>query len=422
MRNRTYSLRVGFLSDTGRVRERNEDALALYLPYSNEESVAAFDAILLVADGMGGHEAGDAASRFVAGSLIRALTTDPARPEDPERTAEYMRALLRRVDRELRRHVEALGLTTAGSTATIAALYTDTLFVAHVGDSRLYRLRAGELRQMTPDHSWVADQVRAGLMTVEEAMVHPRRNLLTECLGIGKPPRVAVLREKAQVGDRYMLCSDGLHAEVGDAVITRALLEEESAQQAAARLAGIANEAGGSDNITVIVCDLLPLEASTTQPELRAVPLTGNGNSIGVTTSPGVPAPQEEFAPAGWTDDTDEVAEDNHSIRVAAGASTLSGRAVGRLVSSAVLAAGLVMLLGGGAVWCCLDRDAERAADGPDVTTPPAVPAPSPSPDAPATIPAPPVLRDTVQGGMPVGIDTPPGANNSPSHDRGDPR
>ncbi|CAN5777710.1 hypothetical protein BH23GEM9_BH23GEM9_25980 [soil metagenome] len=469
MSNRDFTVAVGFHSHTGRVRERNEDSLALYMPYRNEASVAAFDAIMLVADGMGGHEAGDAASRFVADRLIGALTDESVHPPDMGRTGEYMRALLRRVDRDLRSYVGSLGVGTAGSTATLAALHGTSLFVGHVGDSRLYRLRGDDFSQLTPDHSWVAEQVRAGLMSAAEAANHPRRNILTECLGIGKPPRVSVLKTDVHPGDRYMLCTDGLHGGVPDAVIAQILLDEAVPQDAVNRLITAANDAGGSDNTTVIVFDLVSSGLHATEPGARAVPhpgvvtaetlvpAAGNGGAATVVASDAAGMPEVKASdtrtdvaaskPSATESPLDPVAShdsgppgdedgpsDEHRPHDEDGPSdehrhydeyrpydsqTRAGRTPQRL-ATAVFIAGLLVVLSGGALatWQYLEPG-EHALERRISDEPPSDAELLDQLHGP-TIPAPPLLRDTAQRTSDTRSDTAAGDRQPQSDERGD--
>ncbi len=251
---REWRLEVGFLTDVGRHRERNEDAFSLYLPYAGEENETPFDAVFAVADGMGGHEGGEIAGRFAAQAVEQALSTRGA--PAPENVNEWIRAFLGRVNEELcelsaTREV-ARGM---GSTLTLLVVRDGQAHLGHVGDSRCYRFKDGTLEQLTRDHSWVAEQLRAGLLTPEEARDHPKRNLLTQCLGVEGDLDVFVADRPLEDGCRYLLCSDGLHGMVPDHVLSRTLGEESDPQAAAARLVRLALEAGGHDNITVIVAD-----------------------------------------------------------------------------------------------------------------------------------------------------------------------
>lgn len=403
-------LRVGFVTDTGRARERNEDALSLYLPYDGDDRVGPLDGLFIVADGMGGHDAGDQASRFVADSVANALTrgTTSAEGADGEPTgdviAEWLRRALRRIDRELRKEVKAAGLPNqAGSTATVAAVMGDTLHIAHVGDSRAYRLRSGELEQLTRDHSWVADQVRGGLMTPEDAATHPKRHMLTHCLGIGQAPSIDVDAHPIMAGDRFLLSSDGLHGVVPDRVIARVLSDEADAQVAARRLTDIANEAGGPDNVTVIV-----LDASA----LPVVPIRTDSDTAGPgTTSPGTgtdatPAGPGATDPAGagveaavrspGQGDTAASAAgaDSDGGVEAAAAPAVAGAHRSNLAMHAILVAGVLMIAGATTfgAWQYLGTRGARsslASDSTDLPTPDTTAIPTVAADTMSPAPVP---------------------------------
>ena len=313
-------LRFGFVTHAGLERERNEDAFVVYAPYEGEPPVGAFDALFVVADGMGGHESGDVASRFVADYVAAALTRDVQLANEIE-PATHIEEVMRRADADLRELVRAEGLQHgAGSTLTLAAWRGHTLHLGHVGDSRVYRLRAGALTQLTEDHSWVADQVRAGLLSIEEAVVHPKRNLLTQSIGVGNDLRVFSAAHAAVAGDRYMICTDGLHGVVPAETLARVLAEEADAQSAAARLVSIANEAGGPDNITCVVFDV---QTPATQ------------------TAPGALAPLSDTLPLS-SDTLRDVPATNLTIT--------HTRPARRLLPHALLAAGVVLVMSAGAL------------------------------------------------------------------------
>ena len=321
-------LHVGFLSDPGKARERNEDAFAVCLTYDGEERVGPLDAVFVVADGMGGHEGGDVASRFVADAIARSLTTGaPAVPDSSEShdgdlaeaISRWIATSVRAVDRGLRQHVRECGLEkNAGSTATVAAILGETLYLAQVGDSRGYRLRGGVLDQLTRDQSWIAEQVRAGLLTPEQAAVHPKRNMLTHCMGIGETPPIDVTAHSLEPGDRYLLSSDGLHGEVPGDVLARVLAEETKPQAAAERLVRLANEAGGPDNITALVFDvrLAATQAAVTQESPALVQETAESE---VAALPDTPTPVTERR---------HVARRAALVMIAAGALAAAGAAV----------------------------------------------------------------------------------------------
>jgi serine/threonine protein phosphatase PrpC len=292
-------LNVGFVTDTGQSRERNEDAYALYLPYDGEVKVGPLDGLFVLADGMGGHEGGDLASRFVADAIVGALTRDMTvhanedravvSPDAGATVAQWIARSVRNADRELRRLAKREGLANAGSTVTVAAVHDASLFLVHVGDSRGYRMNGGRLEQLTHDDSWVAEQVRAGVLTPDEAAAHPKRHMLTRCLGIGQPPTIEVVTHGLAAGDRFLLCTDGLHGVVPTDVVERVLVDEREPQQAAARLVRLANDVGGPDNITVIVFDVRSgVAAATTEPGTPALDPA--------TTDPGSPSHIETLA------------------------------------------------------------------------------------------------------------------------------
>jgi protein phosphatase len=207
--------------------------------------------VYLVADGMGGHEAGDAASR-TAIEVLRQLATGTPGPEDA-----------RRMIREAHAAVRDLPATTGrrpGTTATGVVLTehgdTPCWLVVNVGDSRTYRMAGAVLEQVTLDHSEVAELVASGIVPADEASRHPRRNVVTRVLGGGSSrvqPDVWLL--PVSPGDRMLVCSDGLTDELSDARIEAELRAEDNAQPAADRLVAAALAAGGHDNITAIVVD-----------------------------------------------------------------------------------------------------------------------------------------------------------------------
>lgn len=347
-----WRIALGFQSDAGRARERNEDAYAVFLPYEGEERTTSVDGLFAVADGMGGHEAGDFASRFAADALLRAVTVEG----DLDLEARYQW-----ISRELRRIAVERGSSHGmGSTMTAAILRGDVLDVAHVGDTRLYRLR-DRLEQLTPDHSWVAEQQRAGLLTPEEAAAHPRRNLLTQCLGIGPDLKVYRAEYTVQEGDRYLICCDGLHGQIPDPVIERVLRDETVPQKAVHRLVEMANETGGPDNITAVVFDLARTAVvSDTMPALAVTP-----------------APMDTPVP--------ELAAVEIPVETAAPR---------RRWSVPLIAAGLALVLGA-AGWSAyagfLADDGGSTGVAPDTSAVRADPAPGPSPadqSRPAELPA----------------------------------
>lgn len=292
--NPRWALRIGLLSDVGRSRHRNEDAMAAFLPYHGENPEARGEALFLVADGMGGHEAGDMASAFVAQVVRDWFTQLPPGDAFHETSAEFrhaLRSLLEAANQDLVELARKEGLVSgAGSTATVACLRGGRLHIAHVGDTRLYRLRGGRLEQLTEDHSWVAEQQRAGLLNADEVANHPQRHMLTECLGVGPTVRVFTDALDVNAGDQYLLCSDGLHGPLHDEAIARVLSEETDPQQAARRLVALANDHSGPDNITAVVVHVLEPAAevaATTRSSTTA------GSAMAITVPGIIPTPAD---------------------------------------------------------------------------------------------------------------------------------
>ncbi|MDA8070497.1 MAG: Stp1/IreP family PP2C-type Ser/Thr phosphatase [Actinomycetota bacterium] len=235
-------IRSGSASDVGRVRSMNEDRLL--------ESVALF----AVADGMGGHAGGEVASDLAIGALQRAFTAEPS-----ERG--LIEAVRRANQAVWERSLEDPQVRGMGTTITAAALVPtgagDRLVVVNVGDSRAYRFAAGDLRQMTRDHSVAEELVARGELSEAEAAVHPQRHILTRALGIGPEVEVDAWELSPGPGERFVLCSDGLTNEVGDDQIAEVLRRVREPRKAADALVRLANEHGGSDNITVVVVDVV---------------------------------------------------------------------------------------------------------------------------------------------------------------------
>jgi protein phosphatase len=237
---------TGAATDVGRVREGNEDA------YLVDDAMG----LVAVADGMGGHRAGEVASATALEALRSAITHGRPLRESMEDANEavFTKSL---TDEELR------GM---GTTLTAATLVTGgTVLVGHVGDSRAYLLHDGELRQVTVDHSLVEELVREGRLTADEAAVHPQRSIITRALGVDASVEVDVYPVELAPGDRLLLCSDGLTGMVQAETIAATLRREEDPARAAAALIDAANVAGGEDNITAVVV------AVTDDPPMRAV-------------------------------------------------------------------------------------------------------------------------------------------------------
>lgn len=239
----TYSAGI----DKGRVRNNNEDAIAL------DEGLG----LVVLADGMGGYQAGEVASGM-ASILIRdemALWLKQA--ATPPRAVDVRQALGRTVS-EANLAIFTKGLTLPecrgmGTTVVAAVFMSDMLVLGHVGDSRAYRLREGQLTQLTKDHSVLQEEIDAGLVTPEQALMATHKNLVTRALGVDPGVVMDLIEEGVQPGDLYLLCSDGLTDMVRDSQITQILQMPQTLQNKADQLVDAANELGGRDNISVVL-------------------------------------------------------------------------------------------------------------------------------------------------------------------------
>jgi PPM family protein phosphatase len=222
-------------TDTGRQRRSNEDNFFRSAP------------LFAVADGMGGARAGEVASQLLVETLQAGL---PDHGSDEERLAERVREANQRIHQLAQRDADRAGM---GTTATAAYVGEDCVSVAHVGDSRAYRLRDGRLEQLTRDHSLVEELKRRGKLTDEEAEEHPQRSVITRALGPEARVDVDTLTVPARADDVFLLCSDGLSGMVPEERMAEIIAEGATMERAALALIREANERGGRDNITVVL-------------------------------------------------------------------------------------------------------------------------------------------------------------------------
>ena len=271
MEKTTTNFTVGFKTDIGRVREMNQDSYAIL---RRNELLKQLDALLIVADGMGGGKGGDVASRIAAETLPDVAHEELSevlmgRKLDP---GGILRMGMERANNRVRhKGVEDPTLRGMGTTCVAAILNDGILTVGNAGDSRAYLLRDGKLRQVTEDHSEVWQQVKAGKMTREEAQKSKFRNSITKSIGLGGEVDAEIDTFEMREGDTVLLCSDGLTTEVGDQDIANILATAPTAQTACDRLTDVALNKGGSDNITVVVMrygDFTPLGGAEIEPEL----------------------------------------------------------------------------------------------------------------------------------------------------------
>lgn len=241
----------GSATDRGRVRSLNEDSLLACPP------------VFLVADGMGGHDAGNVASRIVVDAFSALVGHDTATPDAVHDAFANAGVRMR----------ETLGARLGGTTvAGVAVTEVDGAeywLIFNIGDSRVYRVSDGSLAQVSVDHSVVQELIDTGEITAADARVHPERHVITRAVGTGSEPDPDYWLLPVAAHDRLMLCSDGLTSELDDPTILQALTTLDDPQQAADWLVGAAVEAGGRDNVTVVVVDVastradLPIDDAT---------------------------------------------------------------------------------------------------------------------------------------------------------------
>ncbi len=238
---------VACKTDLGRVRENNEDKFEYFMP-EDDNSVASKGLVFVVCDGMGGHEAGQIASELACKTFIDVyLNHLSGEPETAIRDA------VRAGNRFILDIAQAVPSRRGmGTTLSAAIVIQDKLYTCQVGDSRIYQLRAGELTQLTTDHTWVEDVVRAGVMSREDAERHQYRHVLTRAVGTEANVVADVECYDVQEGDLYLLCSDGLLNHVPDDIIGEHLANF-TPSEATWRLVGRALMEGGSDNTTVMI-------------------------------------------------------------------------------------------------------------------------------------------------------------------------
>ena len=295
---------VGSLSDPGQVRELNEDYFGT--PETMEiplDLVERRGRLYAVADGMGGHAAGEVASQQAIFTLFKEYYSSPS-PEITKRLKEAIEAANAEVHAQASLDRAKAGM---GTTLVAAVLQGDDLYVANVGDSRAYLVRKQSIEQITRDHSWVNEQVQAGIITEQEAREHLYRNIITRSLGTKPDVDIDFFQRKAHPGDVLVLCCDGLSNEVEDDEIAR-IVSANSAQESAQKLIDLANQRGGPDNITAIV---VKIGEAIKAPRL-VLPLTVGGGlaviliaaavyfgrgSMGALPAPPTPTPTNTWTP-----------------------------------------------------------------------------------------------------------------------------
>lgn len=242
-------MEIGFLTDIGCKRRSNQDAVGVYVNQTNLK-------LAMVADGMGGHQAGDIASQLTISDLGKAWESSSLSEQE-----EIIQWLLKNIQAENeliyekgQTNPEQTGM---GTTLVALVLLEDSLIFAHVGDSRFYLIREGNIKQLTDDHSLVNELVKSGEITLEMAQTHPRKNVLVRSIGMPGLVEIDVTDMKTLPGDILLVCSDGLTNMVSDDAILKLTLDAPTLEEALSSLVNEANEAGGVDNITVLLAKVI---------------------------------------------------------------------------------------------------------------------------------------------------------------------
>lgn len=246
-------LTVAARTDVGMIRSGNEDA---FFAHATRER-----GIFIVADGMGGHAAGEVASEMTVQIISRELQDlKDAGPPAEERLTDSIRLANRAVYERTIQESDKQGM---GTTASVLLVSGDRYLIGQVGDSRIYLLRDGALKQLTKDHSYVQEQVDAGLLTPEQARYHPYSNVITRCVGASDAVEPDMYSGTLKIGDVFLVASDGLTGMVDDRRLQQLLLSRASAGRVVDALIAEANYRGGLDNITAIVVQI----TATGRPE-----------------------------------------------------------------------------------------------------------------------------------------------------------
>ena len=241
-------MRFGVKSDRGRVREINEDSFSVVTGTSQE-----FHAFI-IADGMGGHNAGEIASRLAVDSIAEHMTKSQEQLSHPDAISKTIEQMMQQANRtvyaESKESQDNFGM---GTTLIVAALYENKIYIGHIGDSRAYLVRGENIERITTDHSYIEELIKNGSLKREEAEKQPKRNLITRALGCSDEILIDSYICDIKENDVFMLCTDGLTNMVEEARIRDLLTSIDDPQLACDELVKAANDNGGEDNISVIV-------------------------------------------------------------------------------------------------------------------------------------------------------------------------
>lgn len=248
---------VASKTDQGRTRSYNQDTVNHWFKNSTD---GPSKALLLVADGVGGQEAGDVASRLAVETMTAVLLPLLQSAESfDEGWNEKINKAVEKSNLAIIDYANESGIEPKkmGTTLECAIVINNQVLFAHVGDSRAYLLKPRGLTQLTEDHSAVMQLVKAGIISAEDIYTHPHKNILIRGLGGEKDVEVDIIEDELGVGQRIMLCTDGLWGMVKDDVLENILLQTKSAEDLVDQFIDAANESGGEDNIGVLVCDIM---------------------------------------------------------------------------------------------------------------------------------------------------------------------
>lgn len=252
-------------TDMGLVRENNEDKFEIFEP-TEPEVLAIKGSLFAVADGMGGHASGQVASEIALKAIIRSYYSDISDNVEESLLEAFKRANSYVFDTsQVVRERNGMG-----TTCTSIVIRENMMYMAHVGDSRLYRIRDGIISQISEDHSWVAEQVRRGALTEEEAQLSPFKNVITRSLGSAPDIEIDFISDTINANDIFVLCTDGLSGYVNENSIQDTVLEW-SPPLSALKLIDMASENGGGDNITVVIIHIDTIEKTHSGGAFRRI-------------------------------------------------------------------------------------------------------------------------------------------------------
>lgn len=240
-------MKYAAISDRGMLREKNEDFWDIVLAADGNPQA------FIVADGMGGHEAGDVASRMAVQSISKEVSLHLQNPDNTSSIQEFLEKTVLKANEEIYQYaLRNLNGVGTGTTLTAGLLHNGKLTIAHIGDSRFYLLRNGEIEKLTRDHSFVGELVERGILDAEEASKHPLRNQITRALGYEKQIQIDFYEITVQSGDIWLFCTDGLTLKVTPDELLSMLSDGSDLDDTLKNMIALANQRGGEDNITAI--------------------------------------------------------------------------------------------------------------------------------------------------------------------------